>query len=144
MPTFPPTFVTPLSLFNITTNSSLYVIPSTTSTTKIASDHLRRANTFFKSNTYPSTNFICSKCCQTIEYCDVGVQTEIDNHTTTFSVRSASPTAFDNKINNLTTWILFEPYHTQRINQEYQIGNTRKIHYDTRLPPGLIPQMHRI
>ncbi|CAF3148262.1 unnamed protein product [Rotaria sp. Silwood2] len=143
IPTFPPTFVTSLPLFN-TTNSSSTIV---TQTKPIAIDNLRLAETLFKSNTvhrYPSTHFICSNCHRTIKCCDVSIQTSLDDHNTISRMRVISHTTSDDEFHDDKGWISSEPHCTHMTVQEYQMGNTKKAFQDTGLPSNSIPQMHHV
>ncbi|UJR08997.1 hypothetical protein I4U23_013247 [Adineta vaga] len=146
IPTFPPTFVTPLPLFNTTTSPSPVVIQTPVSTTT-AADNLHLAESLFKTNTvhrYPSTHFICSKCHQTIKCCDVSVQTSLDDHNHTSRNHRISLTLSDDELSHNSVRKSLESHHAHMTVQEYRMGNTRRPSQDLTLSSDLIPQMHHV
>jgi hypothetical protein len=136
IPTFPPTYATPLPLFNTTIPSSSGINPTT------ANDNLRLAESLFKTNTvhrYPSTHYICSNCHQTIKCSDVSVQTSLDDHHTTSRTRVVSLTASSDGLSGGTTRVSLD--HGHMTVKEYQSG---RLSQDTSLPSHSIPQMHDV
>ena len=146
IPTFPPTFVAPPSMFTTaTTNTSSVTTLSTASQAATAANNLRlTAQTLFKSNTVhrsPSTQILCSNCQQTVRRCDVSVQTSLDdqmiNSNSTSRLRLISLTGSDDGLNNDGTWLALD----SRINiQEYPMDDTQQLFHESRSTP----RMHHV